>query len=242
MNSWQPALVEAFGGWRYRWAQGVTRRANSVLALEAGRDTSELIDFAESFYRARGAPTQLQVSTASAPRDLEAQLRLRGYRPSAQTSVRRALTSEVLERTAPTLNVEITVEPTEEWFDAYWSIESVRGRSDSDKVVYRDHLLAPSLPRAFAAARRGTEVVGVGQIVIERGWAGVQCMATSSAHRRQGVGDAVLHQLADEAFRWRAEKMYLAVMCENGGATGLYDRAGFHAVHEYSYFTSDGIN
>jgi ribosomal protein S18 acetylase RimI-like enzyme len=130
------------------------------------------------------------------------------------------------------------LEPTEEWFDAFWSIESGRGRSDTDAIVCRDSLLAPNLPMAFAAARRGSEVVGVGQIVIERGWAGVQSMATSRAHRRQGVGDAVLRELGNEAFRQRVENMYLAVMSDNSGATGLYERAGFTTVHEYSYFTT----
>ena len=63
-------------------------------------------------------------------------------------------------------------------------------------------------------------------------------MATSRAHRRQGVGDAVLHELGNEAFRQRAQNMYLAVMSDNTGATGLYERAGFTTVHEYSYFTT----
>jgi GNAT superfamily N-acetyltransferase len=210
-----------------------------VLALDFGRDTSELIDFAETFYRDRGAPTLIQVSNASAPRDLATQLRTCGYRPSAHTLVQRAPASEVLERTKATLEVEITVEPTDEWFDAFWSIESVRGRSDTDASVYRDTLLAPGLPMAFAAARRGSDVVGVGQIVIERGWAGVQCMATSPAHRRQGVGDAVLHGLGNEALRQRAGNMYLAVMSDNDAATVLYERAGFTTVHEYSYFSTD---
>ena len=237
-NAWRPLLVETAGGWRYRWADGVTRRANSVLALDAGGDTSDLIDFAEAFYRDRGAAPLLQVSSASAPQDLLPQLRTRGYGPSAHTLVQQAPTREVLERTNATLNVEITLEPTEEWFDAYWSIESGRGRSDADAIVCRDSLLAPGLPTAFAAARRGSDVVGVGQIVIERGWAGVQCMATSRAHRRQGVGDAVLHELGNEAFRQRAQNMYLAVMSDNSGATGLYERAGFTTIHEYSYFTT----
>ena len=235
-NAWRPARVETFGGWRYRWADGVTRRANSVLALDAGGDTSELIDFADTFYRQRGAPTLLQVSDASAPRDLVPQLRTRGYRPSASTLVQRASTSEVLERTNATLDVEITLELTEEWFDAYWSIESGRGRNDTDAGTCREFLLAPGLPMAFAAARRGADVVGVGQIVIERGWAGVQCMATSPPHRRQGVGDALLRELGSEALRQGAEHMYLAVMADNDAATGLYERAGFTAAHEYSYF------
>ena len=162
-HAWRPALVGTFGGWRCRYTDAFTRRANSVLALDAG----------------------------------------------------------------------------DEWFDAYWSIESDRGRSDTDAIVCREYLLAPGRPMAFAAARHGTAVVGVGQIVIQRSWAGVQCMATSPSHRRQGVGEAVLHELGKEALRQRAETMYLAVLGANDAARGLYERAGFTAVHQYSYFTTD---
>lgn len=131
----------------------------------------------------------------------------------------------------------MTAEPTEEWFHAYWSIESLRGRRDTDAAMYRNFLLAPGLPTEFAAARRGSDVIGVGQIVIERDLAGVQCMATGSSHRRQGVANAVLHGLAKQARHRRAKRMYLAVMAENDAARELYERAGFSAVHEYWYFT-----
>lgn len=238
-NAWRPEHVEMFGGWHYRWADGVTRRANSVLALDAGEDTSDLIDLAETFYRDRGAPTLVQVSTASAPKDLVGVLRERGYRASAQTLVQQARAREVVERTKSSLDVEVTVEPTDEWFDAYWSTESIRGRSEADAIVCRNSLLDPGLPMAFAAARSGSDVVGVGQIVIERGWAGVQCMATSASHRRQGVAGAVLHELGNEALRHRAENMYLAVITENEAASALYERAGFNTAHEYCYFTTD---
>lgn len=236
-NAWRPAIAETHGNWRYRWADGVTRRANSVLALDAGADTGGLMDLAETFYRERGVPTRVQVSSASAPPDLVTILYERGCRPSARTLVKVARTSEVTERTQPTLDVEITTEPTDEWFQTYWSIESIRGRSDKDADVCRKVLLAPGLPTAFVAARRNGEVLGVGQIVMEHDWAGVQCMATSPSHRRQGVANAVLHGLAMEALDRRAEGMYLAVMAENEAASRLYERAGFRSVHEYCYFT-----
>lgn len=142
-----------------------------------------------------------------------------------------------MDGTAPGVPVELSDEPTDEWFEVYWSVESIRGRGGNDIAVCREFLLNAGLPTAFAAARHGGEVVGVGQIVFEQGWAGVQCMATAAGHRRRGVARAVLNALAEEANRRGVTQMYLAVMADNDGAKALYERAGFYPAHEYTYFT-----
>ena len=197
----------------------------------------ELVDRAEAFYSERGAPTLIQVSTASAPQDLVVYLQARGYRSTARTLVEEAATRDVVDRTRPTLEIEIAEAPTEEWFRTYWSVEATRNRSDTDLAVCRNFLLAPGLPTAFAAARRRSEVIGVGQVVIERGWGGVQCMATDPTHRRQGVANAVLNGLAKEALHQGAERIHLAVIAANEAATALYESAGFTFAHEYRYCT-----
>ena len=114
-NAWRPKVVETYGGWRYRWADGVTRRANSALAVRADASMGELVDRAKAFYRQRGAPTLIQVSTMSAPQSLIAYLHAHGYRSTARTLVESAATQDVIEGTRPTLEIEITQTPTEEW-------------------------------------------------------------------------------------------------------------------------------
>lgn len=237
-NSWRPVAEETRGGWRYRWAHGVTRRANSALA-SGHASIVELVDHAEAFYRQRGAPPLVHVSTASAPRDLAVHLSERGYRSTARTLVQDASTADVVERTEPSFGIEVTDMPTEQWFRAYWSVESARGRSEADVDVVRDVLLAPDLPTVFAAVLDGDEVVGVGQSVIERGWAGVQCMATARRHRRRGVASAALNGLARDAAQRGVARLYLAVMADNESARRLYEGAGFAATHEYSYFAPE---
>lgn len=236
-NAWRPAVVESYGGWRYRWADGVTRRANSALAMGANGSVAELVARAEAFYGKRRVRTLIQVTTASAPPGLATFLQERGYRATARTLVEQAATRDVVERTRRSeYKIEITAAPTDEWFDTYWSNDAIHGRNDTDKAVCRTVLLAPGLPTAFAAARCGAEVLGVGQLVIERGWGGVQCMVTDPSHRRRGVAGAVLHGLAEEGLRCGVEHMYLGVMADNHAAASLYARAGFAVAHEYSYY------
>ncbi|HET6950031.1 MAG TPA: GNAT family N-acetyltransferase [Acidimicrobiales bacterium] len=256
-NAWPPVVVERHDGWRLRWADGCTRRANSALATrpvdesdhadrrdpgdhadhDDRRDLGGLVARAETFYRARGAAPLFQVSSASAPPALAPYLAARGYVAGARTLVAAAATAAVVDRTPPAdgWSVDLSDRPTDAWFDTWWSVESGRGRSRRQARVCREVLLAPLLPSVFVAVRDRAAVIGVGQIVVEDGWAGVQCMATPPAHRRRGVASAVLHAAALAADDHRAAGMYLAVMAGNAGARALYRRAGFEVTHEYRY-------
>lgn len=238
-NAWRPLTEEVHGGWRYRWSNGMTRRANSALAVGTTKAVEDLVAHAEDFYGQRGAPTLVQVSTASAPRGLAAYLQSRGYRSTARTLVQEATTATVVEQTKSRLDIETSTTPTDEWFGTYWSVESTRGRSDTDMALCREVLLAPELPMVFAAAGSGSGVLSVGQLVAERGWAGVQCMATALGGRRRGGASAVLSGLAREAAHRGIDRMYLAVMADNEAATALYSSAGFRTTHEYCYFTDE---
>jgi ribosomal protein S18 acetylase RimI-like enzyme len=211
-----------------------------VLAIGEAGDVDELIARAERFYRSRDARPLFQVTTASTPRSLVGELEARGYRPAARTLVLDAATDVVADNTmtAPRFARRVDLHPTEGWFDAYWSIERTRGRTPGDDAICRDVLLRPALPTSFVTVVDGQEVIGVGQVVVEHGWAGVQCMATPPAHRRRGAASAVLNALAVQALALWAERMYLAVMADNAGARSLYERAGFRPVHEYCYFTA----
>jgi ribosomal protein S18 acetylase RimI-like enzyme len=238
-NAWPPEVVLWSNGWRLRWASGVTRRANSALVAGGGEHFDDCILAAEAFYRSRGATPTFHVTAASAPPELVRFLLSRGYEPSARTFVEHAFVERVIARTgAGAWSVDATPRANDAWFDAYWEVESLRGRDHGDAVVCRQVLLRPSLPAVHVAVSEGSEVRAVGQIVIERGWAGVQCMATGVAHRRRGAASAVLHHLAREAAMRGTDRMYLAVMADNTAARRLYDAAGFMLSHEYSYFSS----
>jgi GNAT superfamily N-acetyltransferase len=239
-NAWPPAVVEHRGGWRYRWTHGVTRRANSAL-VRADKTMEGHVDRAEAFYRARAAPTLIQVSTASAPAGLAPLLERRGYLPEARTLVLHAPTGDVLRHQGSSvdrtpLEVALAATADDGWFDAYWAVESTRGRGHGDAVVCRNVLLATPLSTCFVSVHSENAVVGVGQLVVEQGWGGVQCMATQPSHRRRGIAAAALRALAREAHHMGAQHLYLGVVAANVGARHLYEAAGFQRSHEYRYY------
>jgi GNAT superfamily N-acetyltransferase len=117
------------------------------------------------------------------------------------------------------------------WLAAWAAIE---GRPDA-AATRRLVLARIGPPAGFAAAARDGEVVGVGLVVAERGWAGLFCMATRPGDRRRGVATAVAGRAAGWAARRGARQLYLQVEEDNQPALRLYGRLGFRPSHHYHY-------
>ncbi len=81
-NAWCPMVGHSRGGWRYRWAAGVTRRANSALALGTDGSLDDLVASAEVFYGKRGVPATIQVTNTTRRRSKQNP----AMRPSAEFS------------------------------------------------------------------------------------------------------------------------------------------------------------
>jgi ribosomal protein S18 acetylase RimI-like enzyme len=242
-NAWRPLEEERQGEWRYRWTEGVTGRANSVLAIGGEGDLDRLVERGESFYAERAAPARFLVSDASAPATLSGYLAARGYQPEKLTLMMTADSAEVASRAGSgPWDLSVAVAVSDEWFDCYWSVEAERGRTPRDALVYRDVLLATDRPQRFVAVVAGGVVVGTGQAVFEAGWGGVQCMTTRTAFRGQGAASAVLATLASEAAQAGVEHLYLAVQSDNQRAISLYRRSGFRPTHPYQYWRQKDLN
>ena len=88
LNAW-PALEQMlFDGWILRFAQGYTKRANSVNPLYGSSlDVIEKVDICEELYAARGLPSVFRLTPFSSPTDLDQVLESQGYRKADPTFV-----------------------------------------------------------------------------------------------------------------------------------------------------------
>ncbi|MCP5031394.1 MAG: GNAT family N-acetyltransferase [Actinomycetia bacterium] len=236
-EAWPPSVTEQHGPWIFRYANGVSRRANSVLALGMPDDVGSAISQAEAFYRHHGAEPLFFVSDASTPVTAEAQLTDAGYIPSAATWMMKGSTSEVSR--SLTVNerwqIEVSDHPTDRWFDAYWELESAR-HSPADDLVMRSQLLAPDAPARFVAVSSQGQVAAVGQVVIIDDWGCLQCLVTRPMARRQGAASQVFRALVDEASAVGADHAFAAVAAENRASLHLCRGTGLHPSHRYRYF------
>jgi N-acetylglutamate synthase len=239
-NAWPAAIVQIVDGWLLRHTPGVDRRrSNSALPPPAAADAAaaqraRILDQAERFYTRRNQPAIVQVSPAELHDALDSELAARGYRRRAPTAVLTAPISRVLhhQSTAPVM-MTVTETASPRW-QAAWA--AVEGRADATAtgqlVLAR---IGPQAGYVMATGGRDADVLGVGMLVVERGWAGVFCMATRLQARRRGIATAVLRCGASWAADLGARRLYLQVEQGNHAALQLYTRLGFQPSHHYHY-------
>lgn len=239
-DAWPPVESEVHSGWRLRFSSGVTRRANSVLAIGAQPDIEAVVGAAEAFYRERAAKPTFLVSDASTPPLVPVVLAARGYQSTDSTwmltgsaaAVERALALD------GRWEVEVADEPTESWLATYRTVQGVSDDNTCDHVM-ANHLLRPSAPARYVAVREATgaaETVAVGQVVVGGGWGCLQCLATAPAGRRKGAATQVFRALATAAQEAGAPRVFAAVAGGNVASLTLCRRAGMRPSHRYRYF------
>jgi N-acetylglutamate synthase len=238
-NAWPAATIRLVDGWLLRHTPAVARRrSNSALPPPSAARTSaaqraQVLDLAERFYARRNQPSVVQVSPAEVHDQLDRELAARGYHRQAPTVV---LTTPLHRLPAPpstiaALTVSVADSATPPWLAAWAAIEARPDAAATNQLV-----LARIGPQAgYLTATHATQVLGVGMVVVERGWAGVFCMATRPQHRRRGIATAMLQQGASWAADQGAHQLYLQVEEHNLPALRLYSRLGFQPSHHYHY-------
>ncbi|MDP9866332.1 MULTISPECIES: GNAT family N-acetyltransferase [Streptosporangium] len=211
------------GGWVLRAADGVTKRANSVLPLGEPENLGEAVAEAEKFYADRGLPCVFSVG-AGASGGLDAELRARDYRLVDPTLV---MTAPLTHAVPAGGGVELVPEPSQAWLDTWWSVD---GRFGDEGPATAGRILT-GVPAVYASL--GRQAVGRG--VVQGEWFGIYCMAVAPEARRRGHGREILRALLSHAWEQGAQKAYLVVVESNTAARSLYGQQGFTVSGRYHY-------
>ena len=87
-NAWPPLKQRVLDGWLLRFADGYTRRSNSVNAIYPGTmDTAIKVALCERIYRGNPLGFVFKISPLVQPPGLDGLLQNMGYRRDAETSV-----------------------------------------------------------------------------------------------------------------------------------------------------------
>ncbi|WP_433241653.1 GNAT family N-acetyltransferase [Streptosporangium sp. CA-135522] len=211
------------GGWVLRAADGVTKRANSVLPLGEPENLEVAIGEAEKFYADRGLPCAFSMG-AGASGGLDDALQARDYRVVDPTLV---MTASLTHAVPAEGGVELADTPSPAWLDTWWSVD---GRFGDDGLATAARILT-GVPGVYASL--GRRAVGRG---VEQGeWFGIYCMAVAPHARRRGHGREILRALLSHAREQGARKAYLVVVESNAAALSLYERQGFTVSGRYHY-------
>ncbi|WP_214412485.1 GNAT family N-acetyltransferase [Sphaerisporangium fuscum] len=227
-RAWPAPYQEEHDGWILRHADGVTKRANSVLPSGSPADLDKAIGAAESFYAGRGLPCVFSIGPG-APEGLDESLAARGYRLVDETSF---MVASIEEEIAPSGHeVTIAGQPSEEWLATWWAVD---GRFGTDGLAAAERILR-GVPARYAAVERDGEPVAVGRSVLQGTTLGIYCMATLPTARRHGLARGVLRALLADGRARGARDAYLVVVASNSSAQALYEGEGFRPAGGYHY-------
>lgn len=233
-NAWPGLRSVLVDGWILRFADGYSRRANSVLPLAEGTTSlPSRIARCEALAELEGAEPTFKLFPEARPEGLDAELERRGYAKQACTSV---MTLDAIPERRSSLPAGIrpvaSRSLTERWFSVYAENGALNARKAAAARAIMEHIVPD---RCFLLLEDETGPAACALAVIEDGWAGIFDVVVRKDLRRRGLGRALMeHTLAEAATRG-ARRSYLQVMDENRPAINLYLSMGYRVAYPYWY-------
>jgi N-acetylglutamate synthase len=228
-----PSLKQVlYGNWLLRFADGLTRRANSVNALrpECDRDDpAVLIAAVAPLYRAQGLPTIFRTLSILDPA-LDHALTARGYGSEGESCVLYGEVSALAAASDPTAQLLPRPEPA--WLAA---ISALQGYSPSQAATYRRIVEAIAVPARFALLAVDGVPAALAYGALHDGLLCYESVVTDPRYRRRGLGRRVIASLADWARGEGASGACLEVEAGNVPALALYAQFGLAELYRYHY-------
>ncbi len=231
INAW-PALQTSFlDGWVLRFANGYTRRANSVNPLYPSSQPLQVkIETCERLYSQKGLKCVFKLTPASEPPSLDACLAEAGYREEARTGVQ-LLDLEKLS-IHPDPEVELHSAFVSDWHEAYCRLNGV---ATEHQATVRRLLELRIHPMRLAILHREGKIVACGLGVRQSHYIGLFDIVVDPDMRRRGFGKRVVESLLAWGKKKGAQTAYLQVMLVNTPALQLYSELGFREEYQYWY-------
>ncbi|MEW5717393.1 MAG: GNAT family N-acetyltransferase [Chloroflexota bacterium] len=229
LNAWPALQTLLVDGWVLRFANGYTRRANSINPLYASANGVEAkIEFCEEVYRRSNLPVVFKMTSAAQPENLDALLDARGYAVDAPTSVQ---TME-LDGADSSQDARLDATLTEEWLAAFCRMSAI---DDARQATLRQMLTSIVPQKCFAAMTEADQIVACGLGVRQGEYIGFYDIVTDKAFRKRGYSKRLMRSLIAWGRQNGARHAYLQVMLNNPPALQLYSQLGFKQVYQYWY-------
>ncbi|MFC5704471.1 GNAT family N-acetyltransferase [Cohnella faecalis] len=235
LNNWQPLSTIHYDGWILRFADGYTKRANSINPIHYSTcDLNYKIAECERIYSANCLPAIYKITPFVHPIDLDKILESKDYSLIDTTSVQ---TLDLANLNEPTLNSTKIVETVNaEWIADFCRINNV---NDQNNGVLERMLSNIKTKTGFISLYYEDQVIGCGLGVIERGYIGLYDIVTDLHFRNRGFGEQMILSLLKWGKANGAKYSYLAVVSNNRPALRLYSKIGYSEIYTYWYRVKD---
>ncbi|MCP5481029.1 MAG: GNAT family N-acetyltransferase [Spirochaetales bacterium] len=236
LNAWPAHRTLLYDGWQLRFADGFTRRANSVQPLFAGhRPLDRRVAVCEAIYRSLGQPAIFRITPQANPPSLDAFLGKRGYRREGSTAVLIKKIEPGPETQSDAI-VRLEERPTTPWLEG---ICTLHGYS-SDQARALEKILERIVTRAvFVRIESASRILAAGFGVLQEASVGLFELIVDEERRRSGLGRTVASAIQGWSARNGASRVYLQLDDQNKAGKSFYERAGFVPLYHYWYRTRE---
>tara|TARA_Y100001933_G_scaffold231666_1_gene249650 strand:- start:4977 stop:5750 length:774 start_codon:yes stop_codon:yes gene_type:complete len=229
LNAWPAMQQLLLDGWLLRFAQGFTKRANSVVPLYPGEQPMpDKVRFCENLYARERLKTIFRLTSIDeAHVGLDGFLAGRGYRRRDETEVLTRPLDDL-----PPADDGLCLLPIERWLTVY---SELSGMPDTARALHGAILRGIPLPCAYGVVGPPDRPMACGLAVLQQDMVGLFDVVTRPDARRAGHGNALVRSLLGWAAGQGAGRAYLQMVADNQPARGLYHQLGFETLYQYWY-------
>lgn len=229
MNAWPSFECQFYDGWVVRFANGYTKRANSVSPLWPGAKLDdELIDHIVSQFAQMNLRPVFRLTGLEAP-DTDERLAAHGFTESDPTF---CMINDDPGSFDTEESIHISTDLPERWLQ-----DTIRSYGDQGvgPEVLEDIVSRIRQTHGFATLMMDDQPVAWGLGVIERGYIGLYDVVVQPDLRGLGLGRRVLNGLISWGLQHNAKRVYLQVTEQNEVARSLYKSLGFVDAYRYRH-------
>ena len=230
-NAWPTLQTMHYDGWILRFAEGYTRRANSVNPIySSSLPVLEKIRYCEQLYAGQNLNSAFKMTDIAKPDNLDTILESEGYQEEARTGVWLASLRDQKFRDDD--GAKIRSKLTDEWLTEHTKLVVPNPRHLAARRPLLENIVPPT---CYMSIEVNGETVAMGLAMLERGYMGIFDVVTSAGHRNRGYGTRLIAQLLAWGQANGADHAYLQVMKDNAPALRLYSKFGFKEIYQYWY-------
>lgn len=227
-HAWPAFEQLEMDGWIFRFAEGYTKRANSVNVLYGtGGPIAQKVIRSEEEYHRRNLPCIFRLLSFNDNSQIESVLDARGYELRDKSCV---MVQDLQNRKFGSPSFD-SLEGND-WLACYCNLS---GKELKDHATHIEMIRRIKDDHLMAVLWKDRWVVSCGLGVIHNGFFGIFDIVTHSDHRNRGYGARLVNGMLSWAVNRGAHTAYLQVIAENLPAIRLYQKLGYLPAYGYHY-------
>lgn len=233
LNSWPSLQTMLFDGWVLRFANGFTKRSNSISPLfSSGVNPEGKIRYCENVYQNMGLDTVFKMTPAVYPGNLDEILEAKGYIIDSPTSVQILDLSD--HHISPNKRAILSSNFTKAWLSDFCRLVNLEERHQSTLKKILTNIVPPTCFASLGEVEE-KETISCGLGVLQNKYFALYDIVTAANSRNRGFGREIVLNLLNWGKEKGARTVYLHVMLNNEPALRLYSQPGFKEIYRYWY-------